>query len=459
MDSQLDEVYKVYKSLCNEAYKAFSKEKFVKILLDELASNSVPTDLPINEAINLASSMHSMTLKQIAHHIFEISKEKIYTEDKSFLDGFNFDNSYKSCLAPYSTLNFDTTGVIRFCCYNNKFILGIYPSVSIEEAWNNPARKEFIKSLEAHNFNQGCERCEYLIATKNIAGALYTKFNMFEPHINNINNLKDLPLNFEFEFGTICNYECIMCGGKWSSSIRKNREKLPPIKSPYNEKFIEQLKYFIPHLRTVTFLGGEPFLNPLYYKIWDLLLELNRDVVLHITTNGSILNERIKKYLNDFSNAKIIISMDSLEKNTYELIRKNGNFDNVMKNINELLRIKKLSSIAFCPMIQNVYELPNIVNFCENNKLGLYINTVMEPLGGRLRGIHENEKDKTQVWIGAENKTIEHVAPADDGNIIPEFCLNTLSADEIKKIIEYLSRYNYKLKAYNDFIAYLNSLL
>jgi len=453
VDNQLDDLYKSYKDLCSTSYKAFSRDKFEKILVDELANNSIPVDLPINEAIKTASSKYSMTVDQIAQHLFQISKEKIYTEDKRFLNGFTFNNSYKSCLAPHSTLNFDTTGIIRFCCYNNKFILGAYPHISIEEAWNNPARKEFIKSLEAHNFNQGCERCEYLIATKNIAGALYTKFNMFEPHI------KDLPVNFEFEFGTICNYECIMCGGKWSSSIRKNREKLPPIKTPYDEKFIEQLKYFIPHLRTVTFLGGEPFLNPLYYKIWDLLLELNRDVIIHITTNGSIMNERIKKYLNTFTNAKVIVSMDSLKKETYELIRKNGSFDNVVKNIKELLNIKKLSSIAFCPMIQNVYELPEIVKFCEDNKLGLYINTVMEPLGGKLKGIHENEKDRTQVWIGADSKVIEHIGPTTTQDIIPEFCLHTLPIKEIKKIIEHLSKYNYTSRPYNDFIAYLNSLL
>lgn len=456
MGNELDVVYSHYKDLCIAAYKTFSKDRFKKLLTEELVSNSIPADLPVNEAIALASSKHSMSLEQIARYIFDVSKERIYTEDKSFLNGFAFNNSYKSCLAPYSTLNFDTTGVIRFCCYNNKFILGTYPSISIEDAWYNPARKEFIKSLEAHNFNQGCERCEYLIATKNTAGALYTKFNMFEPYIKELP--KDLPLNFEFEFGTICNYECIMCGGKWSSSIRKNREKLPPIKSPYDENFIKQLKYFIPYLRTATFLGGEPFLNPLYYKIWDLLLELNKDIILHITTNGSILNERIKRYLNEFSNAKIIISIDSLKKETYELIRKNGNFDNVMKNIKELLEIKKLNSIAFCPMIQNVYELPDIVKFCEDNRLGLYLNTVMEPLGGKLKSIHENEVNNTQVWTGANN-IVEYIVPSVNENLIPEFCLNTLPADEIKKIIKYLSGHNYNSKVYNDFIAYLNNLI
>lgn len=451
MDSQIDQLYYFYKNLCSTSCKSFSRDGFEKLLTEELAKNSITDYAHLNDAINTVQLQHAMTLDQIAQYLFDIAKERYYTEDKTFLKNFTFNNSYKCCLAPYSTMNFDTTGVIRFCCYNNKFILGTYPDTSIVNAWNNPERLAFINKLKKHDFKQGCERCEYLIATKNTAGALFTKFNMFEKHIG------DLPVNFEFEFGTICNYECIMCGGKWSSSIRKNREKLPPIKSPYDGNFIEQLKPFIPHLRTATFLGGEPFLTPLYYQIWDLLLSLNKDITLHITTNGSIFNDRIRTYLNNFPNARVIISLDSLKKETYELIRKNGVFDNVMKNIKILLDMKKLHSIAFCPMIQNVYELPEVVKFCEENKLGLYLNTVMEPLGGKLKGIHENENNRTQVWTGA-NENIEHVTQ----NIIkpiPEFCLHTLPLVEIKNIIEYLSKYNYQSKVYIDFIAYLNSLL
>jgi MoaA/NifB/PqqE/SkfB family radical SAM enzyme len=47
------------------------------------------------------------------------------------------------------------------------------------------------------------------------------------------------PSMLELELNNTCNLECVMCIGELSSSIRKNREKLPAIRSPYDEAFVE----------------------------------------------------------------------------------------------------------------------------------------------------------------------------------------------------------------------------
>ena len=41
---------------------------------------------------------------------------------------------------------------------------------------------------------------------------------------------------------------------------RKNIEKLPDIPDHYDEHFFEEIKEFLPHLKRVRFMGGEPFL-------------------------------------------------------------------------------------------------------------------------------------------------------------------------------------------------------
>jgi MoaA/NifB/PqqE/SkfB family radical SAM enzyme len=76
-----------------------------------------------------------------------------------------------------------------------------------------------------------------------------------------------MPKVMEFELSNECNLECVMCNGSFSSSIRKNREKLPPIISPYNDDFVNELDAFIPHLTDAKFLGGEPFMIEIYLKI------------------------------------------------------------------------------------------------------------------------------------------------------------------------------------------------
>ena len=366
---------------------------------------------------------------------------------------FKYNNSKNCCIAPYSTINFDTMGYIRVCCYNNDFILGEYPNVTLREAWDNPQRKKFIESLTALKFPKGCEQCRLQIIKQNVKNSLFSSFDQYDDIVH-----PDNPVVFNFDFGSICNYECIMCGGKWSSSIRKNREKLPPLKSPYDENFINQLVEFMPTMQVANFLGGEPFLNSIYYKIWDLMYEHCPNIFVSITTNGSIFNPRIKDILTKLKKSCIVVSLDSLKEETYQFIRKNGNFEKVMKNIQEFKSLGKFASIAFCPMIQNVRELPDIIKFCIDNQIGLGINDVTGHLGGKLKGIHEGEKYNTVVWTGS-NKNLKKLEKVDVQNeqLIPEVALQTLPKEELEDIVSYLNTFSFENTPflqgkYRDFI-------
>jgi len=452
MDQRIELIYTAFKDICIESHSTFTEEEFRNRLTYELKTNPrVKNRESVETALNYLLNDEKLPIENVAsfiHHTLTDIKNSQPIVD------FKFDNVKQCCIAPHSTINFDAQGTMRVCCYNNKFLLGTYPTVTIEQAWRSKAREEFIERIKKLDFSNGCEKCRMQIVTKNISNALFTKFNRFESMVG------DDPVNFEFEFGTVCNYECIMCGGKWSSSIRKNREKLPPIKTPYDEAFINQLKPYIPNMRIANFLGGEPFLTPLYYKIWDLIYEHNTYLPISITSNGSILNSRIKEYLNKLPNAKVNISLDSLKKETYEVIRKNGNFEQVMRNVEEFIAMNKLLSIAFCPLIQNVYELPDIVNFCIKHNLYLAINTVTNPLGGSIKGIHANEKHNTLVWAGIDSPNLEIF---NDTNVemIPEFCLHTLPRSELTKIISYLRQYNFYSNPdiHSRYVDFINSLV
>jgi MoaA/NifB/PqqE/SkfB family radical SAM enzyme len=96
----------------------------------------------------------------------------------------------------------------------------------------------------------------------NVASRIHYFRNKLTGHIN-------YPRVMEFELSNECNLECVMCNGYFSSSIRKNREKLPASVSPYNDQFVDELDQFIPHLTDAKFLGGEPFMIDIYLKIWE----------------------------------------------------------------------------------------------------------------------------------------------------------------------------------------------
>jgi hypothetical protein len=427
-----------------------SDEEFEKTLLRLHAEN-------IDKLPPIENILERFSMEEVVGAVLQEYKDFKYLENKdpSNLKNFKWNNSKKCCIAPHSTINFDTMGTIRVCCYNNFFSLGKYPNVTIREAWDNPDRQKFIKSLENMDFSWGCGTCKKQIIEGNVANALFTSFDQYDFLLK-----KDDPVVFNFDFGNICNYECIMCGGKWSSSIRKNREKLPPLKSPYDENFVKQLEPFIPKMKLANFLGGEPFLNSIYYKIWDLILEKNPDLNMCITTNGSVFNSKVENYLTKFKNLRLNVSLDSIDKKTYEFIRKNGNFDTVMENIQNFKRLGKLGGILFCPMIQNVHELPNVIQYCIDNDINFTINDVTSHLGGKIKGIHEGENDNIYAWTGDTAGVIEEIH-VNNEELIPEVVLRTLSKEKIEDIITYLNNFSFNdhpdyQKKYQSFINSLH---
>lgn len=302
-----------------------------------------------------------------------------------------------ACHAPFVNLNFEQNGNVRACCYNTTHILGKWPENSITEIWQGEKANELRQYIQQNNFGGGCTECGKMIEVGNYQGVrakYYDEFSssFFSSPIEKIKTALTGKLGWpkvmEFELSNECNLECVMCNGYFSSSIRKNREKLPPIPSPYNDKFVDELEPFIPHLTDAKFLGGEPFMIEIYLRIWERIRKINPNIRIHITTNGTFLNNRVKELLEGLR-AGIILSIDSVNRETYPKIRVNGNFDKVMENLEYFRdytqRKKTFLSIAACPITLNWQELPQLLSFCIEKNVALYFNAVFSPQALSLR--------------------------------------------------------------------------
>ena len=189
----------------------------------------------------------------------------------------------------------------------------------------------------------------------------------------------------DFELGSTCNFECIMCSGEYSSTIRKNREGKPVYYSPYEEyqeEFISQLIPFIPLLKEMRFTGGEPFLMEIYYKIWEKVIDINPKILISIISNGSILNNKVKKIV-ERGNFKISLSIDSLNKTTYEAIRINGKFENIIENAQYFQEICTKNGYVMnyniCVMRQNYKEIPEYFEYCNLRDIKVILHHVTFP--------------------------------------------------------------------------------
>jgi MoaA/NifB/PqqE/SkfB family radical SAM enzyme len=281
------------------------------------------------------------------------------------------------CYAPHTNLYFDNFGSVRVCCYNVKYPAGNILHNSLDEIWQSAQIKILRDALKDYQFGPGCEFCEFRTA-ETFANVSMRRFDEFSVSAE----YPQWPQQMEFSISNVCNLECVMCRGLWSSAIRARREKLPPLPRLYGDAFFDSLWKYLPHLKRLRFLGGEPFLISEYYKLWDRMMAEGLPIPCHITTNGTQYDARIEQVMEKVP-MSFAVSLDAATKETYESIRVNANYEEVMKNaarFRDYARARKTSfTLTYCLMRQNWHEFGDFCLLADSWDCPMWINTVVQP--------------------------------------------------------------------------------
>jgi radical SAM protein with 4Fe4S-binding SPASM domain len=301
------------------------------------------------------------------------------------------------CYLPYNSLTFSFGGSVYVCSYNRDISLGKYPQNSIKEIWEGEKAKKLREHMSHNDLEYGCRHCKFFFDKGKFSNIRPLVFDKYYEHTN-----ADYPRVFEFEIDNKCNLECQMCRGEVSSSIRKNRDKLPPLKTPYDDNFVKQLEEYIPTLKEAKFYGGEPFMIPIYRKIWKSVKELNPKLDMFAITNGSLWNNEIETLINEL-NFDIAISIDALDKEILEKIRKNVHKETLIENIhrfNEVcLRKKRNLSLSFTIQKDNWTQLPKHIEFCNSIDAYAYISYLENPKEFSILELPKKEIEDIRNWM------------------------------------------------------------
>jgi radical SAM protein with 4Fe4S-binding SPASM domain len=305
-------------------------------------------------------------------------------------------NRHSFCFAPSSNMYFSQTGEVKVCCHNTEYTIGTYPQQTLHEIWNSKEANDLRKYMSRFNLSHGCDYCEFDMQLRSFD-------QVAAKHFDELPKQNGYPAMMEFLLTNTCNLECVMCKGEFSSLIRKNREKLPPIHNPYDKEFLKQLEEFIPHLRETRFSGsGEAFSIDLNYEIWEMIIRLNPNCLIMVQTNGTILTERVKNILIR-GNFQIGVSVDSLHKETYESIRVNANFDKVKDNVkwfgNYCNSKKTAFRLALCVMRENWRELPAFINWCNDLNAMAVLHKVWYPKQYALNNLTASKLEEIYNYL------------------------------------------------------------
>lgn len=297
------------------------------------------------------------------------------------------------CYAPFSNMYFNVHGDCA-PCWLTFLEPDSYPAKSIHDIWFGEKYQSIRNHLLKHDLTYKCNVCLKNLQGGNFTSVLARAYDIYEP--------SDYPAMMELELSNKCNLECVMCIGELSSSIRKNREKLPPMKESYDDNFINQLEEFIPHLKELRLNGGEPFLINAVYKIFEKVDRLNPKLKIVIATNGTVMNYKVKEWLEKL-NIHINFSLDSLTPEIYETIRVNAHFDRVMEHFHFYRNYTKATTRTLClmvnPMRNNWHELPEFVRFANKHHCNIWFNTVHRPVEWSIWALPHAEIKKIYEWL------------------------------------------------------------
>ena len=263
-----------------------------------------------------------------------------------------------ACHAPFGNLFLNALGEVHACCVARDYPLGNIAEQRLPEIWHGAATAALRRAVVDNDYSLGCGLCE-----RHLAAGVRTMQSGYD-YLATTTMTPEYPRALEINISNSCNLQCVMCSGDYSTSIRIHRERRPPLPKVYDEQFFDDLAEFLPHLETVSFTGGEPFLVPEYPRIWEMLAACNPEVRAAVTTNGTQWNDRVEHALG-LLRFNVFVSIDGGTKASFERCRVGADWDEVRANLDRFVdytrRVGTTLTIYHCLMPQNYEDFGEVL--------------------------------------------------------------------------------------------------
>ena len=348
------------------------------------------------------------------------------------------------CMHPFTGLATREDGAIKVCCRSHP--IGNIQDNTLEEIWNNESMKRIRKQVLTGYRPSECEPCFRLedqgvesLRQRHINGNIpEARIKLYPNSVHSMN--KDFTMPFEIptielKLNNLCNLKCRMCNPTDSTSwndwneveefyakednyLVKNIQALKLMESPYLDKFTDNPKWWssfeklLPYFRRVEFAGGEPLTDPTHYSILEMLQPYAKDIEIKYATNLTSLgkgNRNIFEYWPAFKSVAVNVSIDGLE-DSYEYIRGNADWNELIANIKEIQKIPNVSRIvgAVAVQVSNIMILDKMIKyFLDELGIVFYTNMVNYPNVLSSQVLPEHLKEQATINLNFAKMYIE----------------------------------------------------
>ncbi len=272
-------------------------------------------------------------------------------------------------------------------CYTSQdSLIGNMNEQSFDEIWNSP------KAME---IRQNALDGKYLYCNPNSCREK-TNFNAKVIPENNIDysvKQKKYPKMVCLGPDWECNVNCVMC-----------RPQISRLSDAQLDEFNEKIeKWYLPMLKDADELTVSTTSDPFGSRNVRLLLqkavEKYPKLRVSLMTNGVLCDEYNCKQLGIYGKInKVMFSIHASDKETYEKVVKNGNFEKMCENLkwmSELKKQKKISELylGFVVSVKNYTNIPDFCEFAKNNG-AIALFWLCRDWGGNL----DNSDEPMEVW-------------------------------------------------------------
>ena len=313
---------------------------------------------------------------------------------------------------PFTGLATREDGAVKVCCRSHP--IGFIQDDSLEDIWNNDTMQRIRRQVLTGNRPAECAPCFNLedqgvesLRQRHIKGEIpEARINLYP----NTPLQEVMPFEFptmEIKMNNLCNLKCRMCNpmdstswNDWSEveGYYKNEDNFLVQKiidlnlkqKPFLDSFVDtdnwwaSFEKLLPYFRRVEFAGGEPLIDPTHYKILDMLAPYGDNIEIKYATNLTMLgksNRTVWQYWPKFKSVAVNVSIDGLG-NSYEYIRGNASWAELVNNIKQIQTIPNISRIvgAVAVQVSNVMVLDKMIKyFLDDIGIVFYTNMVQYP--------------------------------------------------------------------------------
>jgi sulfatase maturation enzyme AslB (radical SAM superfamily) len=372
------------------------------------------------------------------------------------------------CSSPWFHFRLTYDGSFESCRWaHNPEKIHKVQNQSLLQYYNSDQMRELRQQLLAGDSPDHCTTCYYeesfgklngrlrqlnksAVDTNNFALTLRSSphYQSFEHSLNTEGESKLGPADLQIDLGNTCNSACIMCAPEASSKLEAEYNRLSVInpilfqkpkaylswtKDPdLLDRVVKELSS-LSNLRYIHFLGGETLYDEAFYYICEKLIEngMSKQIIVGTTTNGTIYNQRIQYFIENFNQFHLGVSIESVTSlNDY--IRWPGKIDNILTNINKFLELRNSHknlyvSLRITPNIFSIYQIDRLFEYMiENQVIAESCNILRDPSCLRIELIPDD--------IRQEIKTKLHQL-IEKHSLSEQKIVNVRRQDQIPKVI------------------------